>query len=113
MDGRGGEGELVAVGARTGPGLGVSTNKAPLAHLPARWHAEHGNRNQFTPRVSGATSRALPNANAFAHTFYTATHPLSGSRTIPILMHMTHKHADTGGTAVVCVVICFTSMNIL
>ncbi len=49
MDCRGLEGKLAVVGAHTGPGLGVSTNKAPLAHLPAHWHTEHGNRNQFTP----------------------------------------------------------------
>lgn len=77
MDCRGLEGKLVAVGAHTGPGLGVSTNKAPLAHLPAHWHTEHGNRNQFTPHISRARDHAIPNTNAFAHTFYTATHSLS------------------------------------
>lgn len=47
MDCRGLEGKLTAVRAHTGPGLGVSTNKVPLAYLPAHWHTKCGNRNQF------------------------------------------------------------------
>lgn len=67
MDCRGLEGKLALVGVHTGPGLGVSTNKAPLAHLPAHWHTEHGTRNQFTP---ASLEQETLHTNAFAHTFY-------------------------------------------
>lgn len=55
MSCRGFEGKLTMAVEHMGPGLGVSRNKALLAHLPAHWHtARH-------PRVSRARTDARSN----------------------------------------------------
>ncbi len=83
------------VGAHTGPGLGVSTNKAPLTYLPGSTLAQRARQQKS---VHTSVSRARD--QTLNHTTYKATHsphtiPLSGSYTIPVLMPMTHKHIST------------------
>lgn len=89
------------LGEHTGPGLGVSTNKVPLANLPAHWHTEHGNENQFTPasweqKKKKKEKHGLSTSNASINSIqfiFIAMSTLSGEMTPALTVHLAQNKA--------------------